>query len=776
MVFINIQIFTKNKKINNTFIVFFIYQFAVALIVVFLFCFFVINNVNRKAYEEIGKSNIKSLETIRKNFESVIIERANELNIKLFYNNEMYESVFLKNPKKDMQNTAKIIKNLSKECLSDTITSIYLYNKNYNTIVSTDGCTVLNEDLSLRNEVIDLYDVYWLNYININHEDFKYNGWISSQFTSSSSFINENKNIISYLSSYNVLNRGIKYDSLIVLNFNEKKIYEGVNESKGNLNEYYIFRNNGEIFSSSDSVNSKDSINKYLSDYIKGKPEGYYSINASNAKYIITLVKSKDFDWSYVSLYYYKTNLKSVILQSKNIIIFGLFTLLVSILISLYLARKQYSPINSLAKLAKQLLQGKNTSDYDVDNTRDNENEFLIIKTAFNLMIENVNKLQSSIEKNRSVAVNNMLSLFLQANIKDDTSISKSLVNLKIDLNRNQNRIILIRVKRSLEDFDEDEFKSAFFRYFITSCRIDSFHLAFIINGDMKNVNINELCLLLKDKLLVKDIISIGVSSIKCGDINLRSQYCEAKEACNNSFILPDDKIHFFENIVTSYDLQSAKIKNFETKLSRSFISKSSREFEYTMDEIIDFIISNKLAYSIVTQILTNITIVINTIINQNTEHKEMLKGVINYSNELWQRFENLHSFKDWFIEITFKLFQEEHYYKDLLKNEIIEKVKQIVNQKVYEDIDIESISSLVFISSSYLRQIFKKEVGITLVNYIYNVKMEKACELLSTTDNKIEEIALRLGYNSSQYFIKRFKEYSGLTPNIYRIEKACSI
>lgn len=81
----------------------------------------------------------------------------------------------------------------------------------------------------------------------------------------------------------------------------------------------------------------------------------------------------------------------------------------------------------------------------------------------------------------------------------------------------------------------------------------------------------------------------------------------------------------------------------------------------------------------------------------------------------------------------------------------------------------IDEIASTFYITTSHLCRTFKKLTGYTIIQYINILKIQKACELLHTTDKSITEIALDCGYNSTMYFCKTFKSCLNLTPTEYR-------
>ena len=71
--------------------------------------------------------------------------------------------------------------------------------------------------------------------------------------------------------------------------------------------------------------------------------------------------------------------------------------------------------------------------------------------------------------------------------------------------------------------------------------------------------------------------------------------------------------------------------------------------------------------------------------------------------------------------------------------------------------------------SKSYMCRRFSEEMGMTVMQYITLLRMDKAKELLLNTDNSVSEIAELLYYNDLTRFCKTFKKYTGQSPTQYR-------
>jgi AraC-like DNA-binding protein len=84
-------------------------------------------------------------------------------------------------------------------------------------------------------------------------------------------------------------------------------------------------------------------------------------------------------------------------------------------------------------------------------------------------------------------------------------------------------------------------------------------------------------------------------------------------------------------------------------------------------------------------------------------------------------------------------------------------------------ELSIEELAGRVGTSSRYLRREFHSAFGLSISDYIQELRLRKARKLLSSSDLSVLEVALECGYASSQYFARIFKYAVGLTPSDYR-------
>ncbi len=115
----------------------------------------------------------------------------------------------------------------------------------------------------------------------------------------------------------------------------------------------------------------------------------------------------------------------------------------------------------------------------------------------------------------------------------------------------------------------------------------------------------------------------------------------------------------------------------------------------------------------------------------------------------------------------------------DMLSNEkrdyaptekLVNNAKRIIETNYTDNnFSVTSIAKLLFVSYSHLAKVFRQQVGITLVNYLWEKRLKKAGELLKNTDLTAKEIAYTVGYNDHVHFLKSFKSFYGKTTKAFR-------
>lgn len=101
-----------------------------------------------------------------------------------------------------------------------------------------------------------------------------------------------------------------------------------------------------------------------------------------------------------------------------------------------------------------------------------------------------------------------------------------------------------------------------------------------------------------------------------------------------------------------------------------------------------------------------------------------------------------------------------------------VDMTKEYIEKHYMDDIQVEQMAARLCLSTGYLSMVFKKEIGENIKQYIRNVRMKKAEELLTDTQMSVREVGEKTGFRNMSYFSKCFRQQFGDSPESYRRRK----
>lgn len=122
------------------------------------------------------------------------------------------------------------------------------------------------------------------------------------------------------------------------------------------------------------------------------------------------------------------------------------------------------------------------------------------------------------------------------------------------------------------------------------------------------------------------------------------------------------------------------------------------------------------------------------------------------------------------FLSELFELY-EEHRKKDTLTSNsklYVKKATEYIEENYNSDINVDKVANYLGFNRSYLYKIFRKELGCSVQDFIIQTKLRVACSLLKHTDLSIKSVAISVNYDSI-IFSRVFKKNIGMTPMQYR-------
>ncbi len=143
-------------------------------------------------------------------------------------------------------------------------------------------------------------------------------------------------------------------------------------------------------------------------------------------------------------------------------------------------------------------------------------------------------------------------------------------------------------------------------------------------------------------------------------------------------------------------------------------------------------------------------------------KEKKSLERTLSFSNTLEMYHNNLILTFDRLFDV---LADDAETKSDLVLRKALKYIKENYDQPLNAEI----LAELVNLSPVYFSYLFKKNIGINMIDYITGYRMEQAKKLLFETSLPIGEVACSVGFQDQRYFSKRFKQFVGQTPTEYR-------
>lgn len=100
---------------------------------------------------------------------------------------------------------------------------------------------------------------------------------------------------------------------------------------------------------------------------------------------------------------------------------------------------------------------------------------------------------------------------------------------------------------------------------------------------------------------------------------------------------------------------------------------------------------------------------------------------------------------------------------------ELIDQIRTYMQKNYQKNITQDFLASLFFLNRSYLSQLFRRKTGQKFIDYLNEIRIEKAKEQLISTDRKMYQIARFVGYDNVKYFFRIFKKKTGISPEQFR-------
>lgn len=580
-------------------------------------------------------------------------------------------------------------------------------------------------------------------------------------------------NVISFVLPLNKLATTTR--GTIVINLQESQIEKYLQSTESGKQAYMLIDTHGTILSHADKNlflenRSGDPLVRKILD--QGPSEGYAIEVLGDRRLLYAWSRSKELGWINVSTYSVDELMNSTHKLQQNIILLTLTIILVGSILSVILATWLYKPVRKLVRTVRERV---NLSGWT------GKNELIFLEEAFRRMQDEEEELQKLLDERehglQDLAIRNLLRGEVTAPIEEIFTAPHFLVAVvSIDgyreyISRNNpetrkyHRYSLISQYDKLFPYDA-----------ITRCAYHGGgHFVMVINHGQELYTDNGKIIaailgVIRDKAkeTLEHSVSIGVSSSSDSIHTVADRFAEAMEAIKLRMVAGSGCIlHWKEDMAGKkkyiYPANSErKILNFidngslqQIKEELSHIRNEIRSSDYVSFDNILFIY-NQLAGATIKHLREN---------NINTTQIFAKRGSIYAAlascDTLDEIEECLLSFYSGIVQFFSNGSRGSNHYGD--------RIIQYLNENYQKEIAFEDMAKEIGISYSYMRKIAYEMTGLSLIDNLNKLRVEKAKQLLAESDLTIAQLASEVGYYSARSLNHFFRKFEGITPGNYK-------
>lgn len=220
------------------------------------------------------------------------------------------------------------------------------------------------------------------------------------------------------------------------------------------------------------------------------------------------------------------------------------------------------------------------------------------------------------------------------------------------------------------------------------------------------------------------------------------------------------------EYIINPIDMfnNSSKEYPFELEL---YIEKEIKNMN--LEGVYNLIDTNKLRYNDVRDTIQEMIFVLSRTVLRDLEDLKLISYLRNKYNKKISLVDSDEDLWNVLFEFSKECIDKNRAFWRKDKGNLIENINEYIKKYYKENINLNSISDVFFISPNYLSSIFNERNKVSITEYINLLRIEESKKYLLDRSMSISDICKKVGFNNSSYFSQIFKKFNSITPNEYR-------
>lgn len=476
-------------------------------------------------------------------------------------------------------------------------------------------------------------------------------------------------------------------------------------------------------------------------------------------------------DWTIVNLISTKEYFDETRAIQVRIVLISLLVVLFGIVLSYYFTKKLYKPFNTVMN---RLIKAKL-------NKKARESEYYYIDRAMEELCDKADEKEKVLKDNRNIIKSDFVVRLLTVKSSDMKSIEDKLNFLGYCPDYSQNHVLMIKIHPKIYENLEEMVKNLIIYNMINYFDTYSNEYLQCLSADLFD---GKVCVVVSEKdhgkeelkALKNKFIDYMMMNFSINPIILQSSPFKELDLAHESYLnllklseyiyfLP--RTYFIDAEVLGDRLKEQR-ETMDCHYERFSEALVTRDREIIRKILNDFI-DEASSLTVSTNYLNGA--ILKYLFIYNYFMRDIMKGKDNET----QHFKDVNDQYDvedfyyWFLSLIENTFDELDKVENNPSKTVAGLIEKVIMENLEEELSLEFIAEKVFLSPKYISRLFKDEKGVNITQFITDCKLKKAARLLIETNMPLDELIKKIGFGSSNYFIKKFKEKYSVTPVQYR-------
>lgn len=269
---------------------------------------------------------------------------------------------------------------------------------------------------------------------------------------------------------------------------------------------------------------------------------------------------------------------------------------------------------------------------------------------------------------------------------------------------------------------------------------------------------------------ILENNTSAGIGFI-CSDLmNLSHSFLGAKSAIDYRILFDPNQAIYIQDIESQVNDRSVWESRYTESILKEIKLGEVEDLIKAIQDLINYIKKSAISFQLYQISLMEMVTEIFKLGRAYQLDMDKVFGIdFNINNKIYQ-FDSLESLMQWLIDICLKVRGSIRRERIDSTKLLIEKATKYIGEHFSDcELSVDILCNHLNVSATYFSTIFKRETGMSFINYLTEVRLEKALQLLKTTDEKTYNISTIVGYMEPNYFSYVFKKQYGVSPSNYR-------